>query len=290
MKIYRARAFTYSEKIEGKKVIGNPASIIICEKNFPLQEKMQNIAIKENQPISIFLKEKNSKKKEFNIRYFFPNGKELSICGHGSLASAGVINKLFNYNNIRLVPNEKLLKKNIDITIQGDIINMILPTYIPQILDNENLKKENFNLLLSSLNLSCNDIKSFFLFEETIEYILEIEVFKLRNLKINFKKLSDICTKLNCLSIFITSKSNLKDFDYEARVFAPHCNLNEDIVCGSANSVLAPFWSEKLNKKDLKVLFPYEYKNGKIGGIININYNKKDSFIILSGKIDYEEK
>jgi len=39
MKIYRARAFTYPKKIEGKEVIGNPASVVVCDKDFPNARK-----------------------------------------------------------------------------------------------------------------------------------------------------------------------------------------------------------------------------------------------------------
>lgn len=287
MKRYIANAFTYPDKIENRKVVGNPASVFVCKDKFPSKEEMRKIAIEEDQPVSVFIKKKKNGNKEFNVRYFFPNGKELSICGHGSLASAKIIHKLFNYNNITLIPNRNLSKNNIGLLINGDIVSLTLPTYIPKILNKKILKEKTFQLLLDSLGLHNKDIYSLFLFEETTEYVLEIDVNKLRNLNIDFKKLSEICKKLECLSIFITAKSNLKDFDYEVRVFAPHCNLDEDIVCGSANSVLIPFWSDRLNKTNFKVLFPYRYKQGLIGGVVNIKYDKAKNNIRLSGKVNY---
>ncbi|KAI8318802.1 phenazine biosynthesis PhzC/PhzF protein, partial [Martensiomyces pterosporus] len=47
--------------------------------------------------------------------------------------------------------------------------------------------------------------------------------------------------------IIVTAKSSSKDF--KSRVFGPWCGIPEDPVTGSAHTVLAPFWADKLGKK-----------------------------------------
>ena len=69
MKIYRARAFASPDKIEGKEVIGNPASVVVCEGKFLSQQLMSKIAVDEAQPMTAFVKQRGSD--EFDIRYFF---------------------------------------------------------------------------------------------------------------------------------------------------------------------------------------------------------------------------
>ena len=44
------------------------------------------------------------------------------------------------------------------------------------------------------------------------------------------------------------TQKNIKTFDYEVRIFFPHLGINEDLVCGSTNSCLAPYWNKILKK------------------------------------------
>ena len=49
--------------------------------------------------------------------------------------------------------------------------------------------------------------------------------------------------------MIITAKGN--EVDFVSRCFYPKLDVWEDPVTGSAHSMLAPFWSHKLNKKQL---------------------------------------
>ena len=42
--------------------------------------------------------------------------------------------------------------------------------------------------------------------------------------------------------------------DFVSRFFAPTAGIDEDPVTGSAHSQLIPFWSNKLNKKNMTAL------------------------------------
>ncbi|RHN79683.1 putative phenazine biosynthesis PhzF protein [Medicago truncatula] len=53
----------------------------------------------------------------------------------------------------------------------------------------------------------------------------------------------------------------------------------QDPVCGSAHCGLAPYWSEKLGKCDLKA-----YMASTRGGALNIHVDKQKQRVFLRGK------
>ncbi|ORX65925.1 Diaminopimelate epimerase-like protein [Linderina pennispora] len=52
--------------------------------------------------------------------------------------------------------------------------------------------------------------------------------------------------RLNLVAVLITARGVEKDF--HSRVFGPWVGVGEDPVCGSAHTVLAPFWHRRLGK------------------------------------------
>jgi predicted PhzF superfamily epimerase YddE/YHI9 len=53
-------------------------------------------------------------------------------------------------------------------------------------------------------------------------------------------------------AVIITAKGN--EVDFVSRMFAPNEGINEDPVTGSAHTVLIPYWTEKLGKKNFRAL------------------------------------
>ena len=51
------------------------------------------------------------------------------------------------------------------------------------------------------------------------------------------------------LSVYVTAPS--ASWDYVARAFWPKIGIPEDPVCGSMQSALVPYWSERLGKREL---------------------------------------
>ena len=67
--------------------------------------------------------------------------------------------------------------------------------------------------------------------------------------------------KLNYPSVVVTSKGDESDF--VSRNFAPKLGIPEDPVTGSSHCELIPYWSKKLNKKEMIALQISE-RGGKI--------------------------
>jgi predicted PhzF superfamily epimerase YddE/YHI9 len=58
-----------------------------------------------------------------------------------------------------------------------------------------------------------------------------------------------ILSQLECRGIIVTAPGVNSDF--VSRFFAPSIGINEDPVTGSAHTKLVPYWSQRLDKKEL---------------------------------------
>ncbi|NND32781.1 MAG: PhzF family phenazine biosynthesis protein, partial [Saprospiraceae bacterium] len=63
----------------------------------------------------------------------------------------------------------------------------------------------------------------------------------------------DAIKKLNARGVIITARASAV-YDVVSRCFFPRYGINEDPVTGSAHTLLAPFWSEKLAKNEIVAL------------------------------------
>ena len=76
--------------------------------------------------------------------------------------------------------------------------------------------------------------------------------------------------------IIVTAVSDLPDFDFVFRFFAPSAGVPEDPVTGSAHCFLGPYWGEKLHKTGL-----YGFQCSLRGGTIRVTLN--GDRVILGG-------
>lgn len=265
-------------------VIGNPATVFLLDKNEEfVKEEMSNIGIKENSPMSCFVK--NIKDNEYNIFFYNLDGSQAYMCGHGILTVAFILNKLYNFKKIKLYyDTSKFKNKDIDnlinITIEDNkqiMIEMNMFNY--SIIDKQN-HNEDISTCQKLLGLKNEDVDFIISGKEyyDLTFILKDSI-KLRHLKPNFKELALILAenRMDVRNLCVSAKSKENNFDFETRVFCPHDNLNEDIACGSSNLTISRFWHDNTKKDNFKIIFPYNViDNNKIGGIqfIKINNNK----------------
>ena len=77
------------------------------------------------------------------------------------------------------------------------------------------------------------------------DYLIEVDSEQtVRGVRPDFSGLSKIPSR----GVIVTSRSEMDDFDFVSRFFAPAVGVDEDPVTGSAHCCLAPFWSERLGK------------------------------------------
>ena len=106
-----------------------------------------------------------------------------------------------------------------------------------------------------------------------MDYLVEVrDAGLLGALKPDFGALA----KLPVRGVIVTSVSDLPQWDFVSRFFAPAAGVDEDPVTGSAHCALGPYWGEKLGKKELVA-----YQASARGGLVKISL--AGSRVILRG-------
>lgn len=219
--IYHVDAFT------DKIFSGNPAAVCVLPKWVP--DDILNAIVRENNlPATAFLVREN---KKFNIRWITPE-YELDICGHGSLSAGYVI---FNY----LEPTwEKVdLQSRIErlpVVRTDDLVTLNFPA--------KNIEKCILPLLEQGLGLLPKEI-----YQHKNERCLAVY-----NTEEEIKALKpdiQILKKLEHRGITVTAPG--KDVDFVSRTFYPQKAISEDPATGASHCLLAPYWSNRLNKTEL---------------------------------------
>ncbi|NBM55846.1 PhzF family phenazine biosynthesis isomerase [Proteus sp. G2669] len=229
---------------------GNPAAVVLLEEWLP-DATLITLASEINLPETAFLVDDH-------IRWFTPK-IEVPLCGHATLATAFVLktikhapDNLFKFHS---------LSGELTVSCQDSFFTLDFPT-IPATLNN-GIKSQ----LETQLNLIINEV-----WQAHDRYVCFLSDPKT---VINYQPDFTQIAQLDLPGVIITAKGN-KPFDFISRFFAPVKGVNEDPVTGTSHCVLAPIWSNKLNKKQL-----HARQVSKRGG--NIDCELKNGRILLTG-------
>lgn len=263
IKIYQVDAFT-SEAFKG-----NPAAVCILENDIS-DELMKNIAQEMNLSETAFVKPlKNSnigKGNLFSLRWFTPE-VEVDLCGHATIATSKV---LFDEFNIK----EQYIKyetKSGLLTAKKKDEKISLDFPIDKALD--------FNLTQDILDaMGIRSYSKAIIGEKTRKLVIEVkDKENIINLKPNFEILKSLKFKSDVKGIGVTCRGNEK-YDFISRYFNPWAGINEDPVTGSVHTLLANYWSNKLNKMDMNA-----YQASNRSGEISLKLLENDR-VKLSGE------
>lgn len=226
MKLTLYQIDAFANKIFG----GNPAAVIPLE-NWIDDDLMQKLALENNLSETVFFAATGDNE-DYQIRWFTPLA-EINLCGHATLASAFVLYNFLNYKNPKIVFHSK--SGLLEIEKRDDLYVMDFPAWKPKRIYNYpgNLRKA----------LGVDEI---------------VATYKQRDLLVELNKEEDVqkanpdfgAIKKWNEKVIITAPGT-GNTDFVSRFFAPTVGVDEDPVTGSAHSQLIPFWSEKLNKKEM---------------------------------------
>jgi PhzF family phenazine biosynthesis protein len=210
----------------GKLFGGNPAAVCPLETWLP-EGTMQSIAEENNLSETAFFVRRD---KGFDIRWFTPK-VEIALAGHPTLASAHVIYHHLGHFAARIDFQSK--SGLLTAERKGDIIHLDFPAFQAKPVEPPpdliaGLRRPPREVLLG---------RDFLAVYETEEDVLALDP--------DFGALG----RVDCLGIIATAPGRSSDF--VSRFFAPRVGINEDPVTGSAHTLLIPFWSARLGKKEL---------------------------------------
>jgi len=207
---------------------GNSAGVIITESELS-RELMQKIATQNNLPATAFIWFTNS---EFKLRWFTMK-RELSLCGHATLASAHV---LFSKGFV------KIKNKIHFITGKGDLYAGVQNGWIT--MDFPVSGFEPVEIPQNLRSLFSSKFRSGFLTEDRLLIELTDEA-----------AVRDFIPDMNILAEYkciITAQADKESpYDFVSRFFNMPDGISEDAVTGSSHCSLAPFWAARLGKKKL---------------------------------------
>jgi len=229
MNLFQVDAFT------DQPFKGNPAGV--CLLGMPKPESwMLSVAREMNLSETAFLFPQG--KTSYNLRWFTP-ATEVSLCGHATLASAHVIWEE------KLLPSTEMvtfMTKSGDLSARraGDAIEMSFPArQVQPAAHNEELNRSlrTAPIFTGRYAAPKGDL-----------YLLEVDSeASLRAIAPDYQQLASTPAR----AVILTSRSSDSRYDFVSRYFAPAVGINEDPVTGSAHCYLAPYWGEKLGKKQL---------------------------------------
>ncbi|WP_210465090.1 PhzF family phenazine biosynthesis protein [Rufibacter roseolus] len=251
---------------------GNPAGVCLLAE--PLEERnMQAIAAEMNLSETAFLVQRRDAPEFFDIRYFTPT-VEIAFCGHATLASAKLVLEKLGLEQVTFTTQHQLVLQALK---EPDSILMQFPLYgyAPQ---------ADMLGVFEALNLPST-LPLYF--SEAIQMlILEVtDKETLLQLRPDFGQLLRVVDIANGLAV--TTRSEDPEFDFYSRCFWPWVGINEDPVTGSAHSVLAKYWSDRLHKTQLRA-----FQLSARGGYLHLNIKdgktlevRSQAQIVLEGEL-----
>ena len=238
--LYQVDAFT------GQPFRGNPAAV--CLLNAPKPDSwMQALAAEMNLSETAFLLSEGDQS-GWQLRWFTPT-TEVDLCGHATLASARVLferqPELRSEPLIFQTRSGELRARWVDGAVELDF-----PMMAPEPLEVES----DLTDILGFQPVAAAYHGNYFLFEAP-------DAAAVRVAKPDFIALAESQTP----EVMITAQSDVEDFDFISRFFAPQLGINEDPVTGSAHCLLAPYWADKLDKTQLSA-----YQASARGGMLQV--------------------
>uniref|UniRef100_A0A7N0ZX03 Uncharacterized protein n=1 Tax=Kalanchoe fedtschenkoi TaxID=63787 RepID=A0A7N0ZX03_KALFE len=265
---------------------GNPAVVCVLDEQGKSEEWMKNVAVEFNQPMTCYVIPQRSVPK-FELRWFSPNGLEMKLCGHATLAAIHVIGSLngesndvgvVNFSSASGPLNAKRVVENDDTSSSSSItsgkvstIELIFPLAPTVKCSPDELTLMSKALAGARVVEQLKTIASEEDFFVVLESGKDVEEFEP-----NFEDIK----KWPGRGMIVTARADdSSHFDFISRMLAPKFGIPEDHVCGSAHCALAPYWSQKLGKTDLVA-----YQASSRGGILKLHVDANEQKVHLQGK------
>ena len=236
--------FFQVDAFTAKPFTGNPAAVCLLEKEAEA-DWMQAVAAEMNLSETAFVAPLTN---GFGLRWFTP-ATEVDLCGHATLASAHVLwetGRLAETDAARFHTRSGVLTAKRG----GDWIELDFPATPAESIE----PPPGLSDLLGSVPK--------FVGRSRFDLLLELtDAEELRDLNPDFVGLSSLPVR----GLIVTAKSDVPEYAFLSRFFAPAAGINEDPVTGSAHCALAPFWGERLGKSEMTA-----FQASTRGGVVKV--------------------
>ncbi|KAJ7103002.1 hypothetical protein B0H15DRAFT_188184 [Mycena belliarum] len=229
---------------------GNPAAVVFVDDTLET-ETLRELAAILNQPMTSVVGPRISSENErvaaFGMRWFTASSKEVSLCGHATMAAARAIFERglvgdsvevieFHTSMAGVMKARKVGTDSFEICLPSGMLAEVPSAEVPKI---RSALTEAFGR-----DVSINFIG---VGREGFTPYLLVELDEQENLgqcTVNMDAFLETGYAVNIL----TTNSSAGDVQFVSRMFAPLLlppPFSEDAVCGSAHCLLVPYWSKK---------------------------------------------
>ncbi|MBW8190092.1 PhzF family phenazine biosynthesis protein [Neiella marina] len=247
---------------------GNPAAVVLLT-DWLAAACMQNIAAENNLSETAFIKQVAGN--TYDIRWFSPN-TEIDFCGHATLAASFVLFSEFGVTG-ELCFQTQDVGNLIVSSSDGRMFDMSFPNQQPGLLATAP------QALLQGLSIKPKEVlrnrQAYFAVMASEDDVKAVSYER-----------SEI-EKLAPFDVVVTARSD--NHDFVSRYFWPANGGDEDPVTGSIHAGLAPYWADKLNKRQLTA-----YQASPRGGLLYCRVNGErvmvsgEAVLYLRGQIDID--
>lgn len=229
---------------------GNPACVVEPFAAWPVDAWMQALAMENNQAETAFLL-RTADPARFGLRWFTP-GMEVPLCGHATLAAAHVL-----FEESRLEADAVTFDTRsgpLIVRRDGERYLMDFPADPPR-------RTPVPEGLAEALGAEPVEVWA-------AAYLVVVlrDAAAVRALAPDIKALHRISGEATGGrgNIVVCAASDDPAFDVVDRFFAPGSGVDEDPATGSAHCILAPLWSDRLGRHEVRFFQAYPGRGGEI--------------------------
>ena len=211
---------------------GNPAAVCLLDDWLP-DETLQTIAAENNLSETAYLVPEGD---GWEIRWFTPKA-EVDLCGHATLAGAGVVFRHLTPDAERVAFRSRH-SGELPVTRSGDLLFLDFPSRPPREVPVTDALAEALGARPVAA-VEARDLYAIFEDAETVRSLTPDQ---------------ELLLPLNDFAVGVTAPGTGgdADVDFVSRFFAPHHGIPEDPVTGSAHSSLTPYWAQRLGKTAMR--------------------------------------
>lgn len=237
--VYQVDAFT------SKACKGNPAAVCLVDSGLP-ESAMLDIAAEMNLSETAFIQPLTGSSLPdtalYSIRWFTPK-VEMPLCGHATLAASKVIFESLGFKGNRIL--FRSMSGELESRRHGGGFTLDFP-------EDQLQEPGPSSDLLEAMGI--RRYKEIVYGRNTGKLVIRLHNEKeVRDLRPNFERMNSVKACFPVKGVGVTAEGD-GDYDIVSRYFNPWAGVNEDPVTGSVHTVLAPYWSSILGKRELRAL------------------------------------
>ena len=227
---------------------GSPAAVIVLAAT-PPDEWMAAVAREMNLPDTAFVIEEDAPGADVRLRWFTPT-TEVDLCGHATLAAAHCLFEDGAAGPVRFATRSGVL--TVERRPDG-MLAMDFPSWPASTWDACDAVAAAIGAPVEWTGRTAN---------EAFLLALLSDERSVRELEPDLAAVSELDATVGLIPTAPADAG--RPYDFVSRVFAPQAGIPEDPVTGSAHTVLAPYWADRLGRTTLTG-FQASARSGLVG-------------------------